>query len=676
MAMDEKKMIEKLDESTKDIAVPKKLLPENIMNTINDSKKGKKVIHFESLRRSGVTKKLAGVVSAAAVLIVVAVAVYQLPAGDKSAENAMRFMDATEAAGESMVIAQTGNVSSYDEVYKEFEKHKTPQPSWFERIFYGREEKYMLTEDAVYNGALEMETQAAGTVAENMSLWNEAGESADAAAGAGYSKTNVQTVGIDEADIIKTDGQYIYYASSNLHTVTIYRVNGEETEAVKNLYVEEVGGLSEIYVDGDMLLAVGDSYRNEKYQIVLAKYDITDRKNPKLVGTFSQEGNRIETRKTGDIVYVVTEVRRNADNIKKNVPETFIPSVCDKLLEPIDIFIPDETQGTTYTVISSVDIKGDLKQIDSAAVLGFNGTFYMGNESMYLYRTRYATSESGEFAYSSGERFTEIRRIDYVKENGLIGAITEGKVPGVVKDTFAINEYQGYLRIMTTSYPGYSNNESVNNVFVLNQELDIVGSIEGLAKGERIYSARYMGDTAYFVTYRETDPLYSVDLSNPESPKIMGALKIPGFSEYLHAYGDNLLLGIGIEQIPDKDGWNTDYIKLSMFDTTNPYDVTEKNKMILNDANDSMALYEYKAVMIDPQKNLFGFVTESYGNRTNGTLNKDCYRVFTYTDSGFVELVTHEVEKGDVYGTRSVYIGDYVYIVNENGVTVYSIAER
>ncbi len=263
-----------------------------------------------------------------------------------------------------------------------------------------------------------------------------------------------------------------------------------------------------------------------------------------------------------------------------------------------------------------------------------------------------------------------------MKENGLIGAITEGKVPGVVKDTFAINEYQGYLRIMTTSYPGYSNNESVNNVFVLNQELDIVGSIEGLAKGERIYSARYMGDTAYFVTYRETDPLYSVDLSNPESPKIMGALKIPGFSEYLHAYGDNLLLGIGIEQIPDKDGWNTDYIKLSMFDTTNPYDVTEKNKMILNDANDSMALYEYKAVMIDPQKNLFGFVTESYGNRTNGTSNKDCYRIFTYTDSGFVELVTHEVEKGDVYGTRSVYIGDYVYIVNENGVTVYSIAER
>lgn len=676
MAMDEKKIMEQLNESTKNINVPEKLLPENIMDTINESKQKKKVISFEKMKRGVTARKMAGLVSVAAVLVVAVFAYRGITEKQNNTMNSdMTGVDNSELLSmeqeESLVIARTGNVSGYDEVYEEFAKYKTPEPNWFVKLFNGNDIKTVTDEDVVFEMRTETqaETQAAFAESDMAATTNgavgkmEDSSPEEAGGDTGYSQTNVQTVGIDEADIIKTDGKYIYYASSDLHTVTIYSVDGEKTEKITNLYIEGLGSLSEIYVDGDTLLATGSSYRDDKYQVTLVKYNITDRKKPEYVGAFSQEGVSIETRKIGDIVYVVTEVYNDVNSARKSNPNTFIPFVCDELIAPEDIYIPEESEGTVYTVISSVDITEGMEKIDSAAILGFNGTFYMGNENMYLYRTFYESGMNG------GNRITDIRKIDYVSENGLIGAISEGKVPGVVKDTFAVNEYNGYLRMMTTSYP--SGGGSVNNVFVLDKDLNVAGSIEGLAQGERIYSARYMGDTAYFVTYRETDPLYSVDLSDPQNPKIMGALKIPGFSEYLHAYGSGRLLGIGIEQMENKNGWNQDYIKLSMFDITDPYDVTEEDKMILNDTTYSPALYDYKMVMIDPQKNLFGFVTEDYYNSTGASCS---YRVYTYTNAGFVELLSFDLStSGDLYGTRSVYIGDYVYIVNEEGIWAFSI---
>ncbi len=664
--MDENKIIRELDERTGDVKVPEKLLPENIMNTIKETNTKKKVIPFSK------TKKIAAFVSAAAVLAVTFTAFSGLLG--KSNENVANTDFYNQEMGtESLVVAKTGNVDDYSDVYKVLEKYKTPEPSLFDKIFnYGN--KSAAREEIYFESATMAETSATGAMGTDSmtaaGAINGDVNKAEASEGesGGFSKTNVQTVGIDEADIIKTDGKYIYYASSELHTVTIYSVDGEKTEVVNNLYVEGLGSFDEIYIDGDTMIATGMSYRDDKYNVAIAKYDIADRANPKFVGVYSQEGNSIETRKVGNVVYIVTKVHSNVNQMKENKPETYIPSICGELIDAADIFIEKETEGTAYTVISTVDVSGELTKIDSAAVLGFSGTFYMGNESMYLYRQRYVTSSTADYVTVTNERFTEIRKIDYEAENGLIGAVLEGKVPGVVKDTFAVNEHNGYLRIMTTSYPSYNNNESVNNVFVLNQDLSVVGSIEGLAKGERIYSARYMGDVAYFVTYRETDPLFSVDLSNPESPKIMGALKIPGFSEYLHGYGDGKLLGIGIEQREGKEGWNQDYIKISMFDTSDPYNVTEEDKKIIKDANYSHALYNYKAVMIDPEKNIFAFVTQSYYGD-----EKPVYRVFTYTGHGFEEIITHEIDYRDAYATRSVYIGDYVYIVNDDGVMVYSL---
>lgn len=663
--MDEKKIIEQLQDMTAGTKVPENLAPENIMNTVRsiktdngDNFSGKKTIFWNKTTRTA-----AALVSAAAVLLAATFAMNHL-GGELTKDNVNQAITDGVQAGleqemvseentESPVMALTGNVSDYDEVYAELktyqDRYRQNQPSFWERLFGvdGSDDSKEIYFDVVTEDMVVQETAAAGSIM----------NSADKNAGSSeYSKTNVQTVGIDEADIIKTDGKYIYYASTNLHTITIYRANNGETNAVSNIYVEGIGTLQEIYVDGDMLLCEGTSYRNDRYNVALAKYDITDRSKPEFVSLYTQEGSGVETRKSGNIVYIVTMVPSDVMNIKKDKPETYIPYICDELIKADCIYIPDETENTTYTVISSVDVTEDMHMVDSAAILGFNGTFYMGTENMYLYRTKWD--------YSDSDRMTEIRKLEYISD-GNMGAITEGIIPGVIKDTFAINEYQGSLRVMTTSYSSYNNGESTNNVFVLDSSLKVIGSIEGLAKGERIYSARYMGNVAYFVTYRETDPLFSVDLSDPENPKIMGDLKIPGFSEYLHNYGDGMLLGIGIEQIENKNGWNEDYIKLSMFDTTDPYNVSEEDKMILYDANYAEALYNYKVVMIDPDKNIFGFLTQNYYG------SDYTYRVFTYTERGFKEIVNADLPYYD--DTRAVYIGDYVYVVNDDGVTAYEL---
>ncbi len=663
--MDEKKMIEKLQEMTENTSVPESLAPENIMNTI----KGKKSNRGGSFSKK--TMRIAATFGcAAAVLLAVTFAMNHIGAGitKKTAisENSMftnsgmtdNAQDAETIKTECMVMAQTGNISDYDDVYAELktyrDRYRSSQPTYglWDWLFGG-----VKSSDSAMDGAIKEDV-------EMEYVFDEAG-AVDTVASSGntevlegsYSKTNVQTVGIDEADIIKTDGKYIYYASTDFHTISVYQVNQGESKKVSDIYVEGVGSLEEIYVDGDMLLCEGTSYRDGRYNVALAKYDISDRKNPKFVSLYTQEGDSVETRKVGNVVYIVTTVFSDVERMKKDKPETYIPRICDDLIIPENIYIPEETQDTTYTVISSVDVT-DMHTVDSVAVLGFNGTFYMGTENMYLYRDSWETAD----------RMTDIRKIDYISD-GNIGAVSEAKVPGVIKDTFAINEYNGYLRMMTTSYAASNNGESTNNVFVLDASLKVVGSIEGLAQGERIYSARYMGDTAYFVTYRETDPLFSVDLSNPENPRIMGALKIPGFSEYLHPFGTGKLLGIGMDS-GDGSGWGQ-YVKLSMFDTSDPYNVTEEDKTMLYDANYTEALYDYKAVMIDAEKNLFGFVTEDYEARSENYRYQ--YRVFTYTDNGFKEIITVRLPDANFRTTRAVYIGDYVYIVNDNGVAAYEL---
>ena len=195
---------------------------------------------------------------------------------------------------------------------------------------------------------------------------------------------------------------------------------------------------------------------------------------------------------------------------------------------------------------------------------------------------------------------------------------------------------------------------------MLDQDLEVVGEIHDLAPGESVYSARFMGDTGYFVTFEEVDPLFSVDLSDPSNPEIIGELKLPGFSEYLHPYGDGLLLGIGMDV--DEEGVTTEGVKVSMFDVSDPSEVKETENYVLEDMYGTDVGYNYKSVFVDVEKNLFGFM--AYGDVCE-------YFIFTYDDDGFREVFSRELS---LYGNvRGLYAGDRFYLVNGNMVESFAM---
>lgn len=280
--------------------------------------------------------------------------------------------------------------------------------------------------------------------------------------------------------------------------------------------------------------------------------------------------------------------------------------------------------------------------------------------------------------------------IRFSYEDGLMTKEAEGEVKGRLLDAMAINESNGYLRMAVTveshkrenieddifgSFLGYNTTDyrQDNSLYVLDENLELVGKIEGLAEDERIYSARFMGDTGYFVTFRQVDPLFSVDLSDPANPKILGELKISGFSEYLHFYSENLLLGIGIEA--DEDTGRTEGMKLSMFDISNPADVKEQDKYELSEYDYSEGLYDYKAVMIDTEKNLFGFFAEGWSSEEN----KENYLLFSYEDGAFKQKmqIACERDKNGIHANvRGTYIEDVFYLMYGDGrIESYSLID-
>ena len=202
--------------------------------------------------------------------------------------------------------------------------------------------------------------------------------------------------------------------------------------------------------------------------------------------------------------------------------------------------------------------------------------------------------------------------------------------------------------------------KDTNALFVLDGNLETVGEIRDLAENESVYSARFMGDTGYFVTFRQVDPLFSVDLSDPSAPKIIGELKIPGFSEYLHPYGEGLLLGIGMDV--DESGTTTEGVKLSMFDISDPSSVQEIQTYVI-DGMYSTNVYNYKAVFADVEKNLFGFT--AYGDSPE-------YCIFSYdAEKGFTEVFSRTLSG---YGdARGLYVGDVFYLVENWTVESYTL---
>lgn len=619
----------------------------------------------------------------------------------------------TGAVQEETVAVQEENVTlksvgNYEELYHMLSRSRNEtKQTVYAADGAGMEIGEVMIEDAAAAGA--SDTGTAGGAMQYSGVQEE-----------DYSDTNTREENVNEGDIVKTDGRYIYVldAAGNVHIV-----DGKSMEQIQTIAFagKEQSKRMEMYVDGDILQVIWQEYdyisaqgeitlpsssqsareqdtvavqsskeslQQEKtrtyYSIpvtvtAVASYDITDREQPVKTGTYRQDGRYLSSRKNSENLYLFTSytpyMSGGADR-----KESYVPRVGDAFLGCESIYYPGKSTdgcfgGTSYLVCGSVQNEYPDSPRDRMAVVSGGETFYVSEENIYA-----AVSQ-----WEENSDYTEIVRMGY--HDGYFIPGSSGRIPGTLNNSFSLDEYKDCLRVVVTCNSAIEKKDlfttevsftRVNHLYVLNRYLEVIGKIEDLAEGEEIQSARFMGDTGYFVTYRNTDPLFSVDLSDPENPQVMGELKITGFSEYLHFYGENQLLGIGWETDPGS-GANLG-LKCAMFDLSDPADVKVTDQLIVEGVDYCAALDEYKSILVDTDKNMFGLAYMMYEEES--WEEQYYYGVFTYSrESGFLPL--QYIRIGDAMADgyeeyrclRGLYIGNVFYLAGNHGVVSYDMAE-
>lgn len=534
------------------------------------------------------------------------------------------------------------------------------------------------------------------------------------------SATNTQVEGVDEADIVKTDGTYIYLLRRG--ALVVLQANPlkklSETSVVQDgytatdLYLQ--GGRAVVVTSGyepgnglDKPIAMpsiaADSARVMPYPyyrpVTMSKVfvlDLADKAAPRIEGVAAVEGNLISSRLVGERLVLVTSkyigygpgyevaetlpfVTRSTGPVVMEGATLAFEAETAKVAAQDVYWFPGCQFYSQYTVIASVSIAD--RTVKTSALLGNTENMYMTPSSLYIAGSRYAQASG-----------TALVKFDLTEEG--LSQSAAALVPGTILNQFAMDEFEGSFRIATTSGPW---NKSVNNLYVLDGDLKQLGSLEGLAPGERIESVRFLGKTAYVVTFRTRDPLFVIDLTNPAAPKVTGELKIPGFSTYLHPVGDGLLLGIGKDTVDiiERDAKGNERIvgvresgyKLSLFDVSDPAKPREADSTsIAGDYSYIEAAGKHTALMVDPELHRFGFVAvetaegmspwEGYGSVL---LTANLYGVDASAKKLKPLLKDSLAPQADYYSylyssqepLRMVFVGDTLYVVRGNTVTTF-----
>lgn len=510
--------------------------------------------------------------------------------------------------------------------------------------------------------------------------------------------TNNRTQGVEEADVVKNDGRYlyqkIYQENNNMYSQAIQIV--DTAEGLKEVIrIGDFENIQEFYIWEDILVTIENKYLAEVLKESHARetmpvyvdteqayhqgqyheisiFNISDRSLPEKIKTFTLKGFYDSSRIAEGYFYGFSKFYANPGEGESDY-EAYIPLADGEQLKPEQIFLPEENKGNCYLLLTSIDLNHPTKFADVTAVVTDSDMYYVSNKNIYL-------ADSMGFSQMQGTQTNRISLLRFAYENGKFCLQAQGEVPGNLESSFSMDEYQGNLRLVTTVNEyrfeeirddltgevignDLTDEKQSNSLYILDTNLKVIGRIENLAEGERIYSARFLGETGYFVTFRQMDPLFAVDLKDPKNPFVLSELKISGFSEYLHFWGENRLLGIGMEA--EEETGRTTGMKLSMFDITDPANVEEISKLHLNDYDHSEALYNHRAVMISPDANIFGFEAEGYGN---GDYKRD-YIVYTYENDRFVEVIKIETKNqyGEIYSNRGTFIGNVFYLLTGDG---------
>lgn len=532
----------------------------------------------------------------------------------------------------------------------------------------------------------------------------------EGSSGPSYSTTNVQVAGVDELDKVKNDGQFAYIASGN--TVYIIRAYpARSTEILSRITFDDETPIG-IYVNNDNLVVIAANYvQSYNYYVVrnyfyapsavnqmlsLRVYDITNRSNPVQTRYFTITGSYFNSRMLGNYVYFIAS---QPAYIVQNTTVT-LPEICSNqykwAIAPSEIRYLNESgvqnyyEFTTFVAVNVIDSSEGPAYL--TLMLGSTSTLYVSYENMYITSPSYQTLYMNDLAQNIYTSVTDIYRIKIDGAN--LTAEAKGTVEGHELNQFSMDEYNGYFRIVTNDY---FNGAQQTRLYVLDRtNMNIAGRLFNLGTNEDLHSVRFAGARAYVVTFKKTDPLFVIDLSDPNTPTVLGELVMPGYSDYLHPYDENHLIGVGKDtEDAGSFAWYLG-IKVSLFDVTDVANPVQMSTFVIGDrGSDSEVLTEHKAFLFDKAKNLLVIpvqvanISEAAKSDIDsrmmpfyGSLVYQGVYVFNVSLSDGIALkgrITHGTEIGlpppELWIHRSFYIDDLLYTVSNEKVKVNNLQD-
>jgi uncharacterized secreted protein with C-terminal beta-propeller domain len=547
-----------------------------------------------------------------------------------------------------------------------------------------------------------------------------------------HSTTNVQVTGVDEADIVKTDGEYIYLLVGN--NVSILRsYPPDESRLLSTISLNDTMPVG-IFVNGERLAVLGSNYSItqgpyfystmsyiNQVTTYLKIYDISNRTDPVLLKTFTTSGDYLNSRMIGDYVYLVAgqpayyrlEIFPGFTVDQVNLPKIGVAGNASEVPASKVYYSNVTDEYFMFTTIAALNIKDVTQDANSKTLMiGGTSTMYVSLTDIYV---TYMTYDQTGYGYEQ----TSIYRIHV--ENGTINPEAQGSVPGHILNQFSMDQYGDYFRVATTGWgtsviTGSGNstikpsNDSAfiprtivgsqqhSNVYVLNMNLSIVGRLENLAIGENFHSARFMGNKCYLVTFMMTDPLFVIDLSNPAKPIELGNLTIPGYSDYLHPYDENHLIGVGKETAASDSQYFAWYqgVKISLFDVSNVSNPVQMANYTIGDrGTNSPVLTDHRAFLFDKSKNLLVIpVLEAKVDTSqypSGQVQSGAYGQYVWQGAyvfsisldgglvlrGKISYIEKDIDiyNSDYYVQRALYIENVLYTVSNAKVRLNSLAD-
>ena len=517
---DENRLEQDLRQMADDVILPDSLEPEAIQKMLQ-ARQEEKQQGSKTQKKKKNWKRIVPIAAAACVCVIVGatVGIKQINKGNNKTLDAATIASAADQTETTQTLTTAKDYKEIEKCIKEYNKQMA------------RDNNSMAI------GLYESASSADAATAESSNVSDTGG----------YSDTNVRENGVGEADIVKTDGKNIYTLCRSV--VTITAIDNGSMEKLASIEQDAERYVEDIYVQDDKLVLFGtlgrqvgnseDSKVSEAYDgyyesnTYVQVYDTSDPSNPKEIGNMEQSGGYNTSRIVDGYVYVLSQFHPYEDNVTAR-DLWYIPEVQGKSIEAENIYMPQEAEGNEYTIITAFSLDDPSEKTDSKAVFGYSDVCYVSENNIYITSNYYEDSDVSR---------TLIRKISYT--DGKLAGVAQTKIKGMLNDSFSIDEYEGNLRLVTTIDEIYSNDDimplnetadetadksgtsdksdaskvtekdvaenvkdavpGTNSLYVLNDKLEIIGSIHNLAKDETIYSARFMGKAGYFVTFKETD---------------------------------------------------------------------------------------------------------------------------------------------------------------------------